>query len=192
MRLFVAVEIPPHTKDELITGYNEVKSLFERSKRGTVKWVQPQNWHITLKFLGEVPEKMFERCTAVLTQCARQYNPFKMRIRHMGCFPTPKRPRVLWAGVEETVDTLTPLSECLKKRFEEIGISREERGFHAHLTFGRIKRFLPGLDRVMVECLSTKIESDWFEVSDLHLYRSVLTPKGPIYSLIFKASLADS
>lgn len=191
MRLFVAIDIPTHTKNELISGYSEVKERLDTAGRGAVKWVQPQNWHITLKFLGEVPEKLCERCTYILTSCAHQYTPFKMRIRHMGCFPTPKRPKVLWAGVEEAVETLSPMSACLEEAFEEIGIAREERGFHAHLTFGRVKKFTPGIAQAMVDCLSTRVQSDWFEVRNLNLYKSVLTPKGPIYSLIFKASLAD-
>ncbi len=191
MRLFVAIDIPTHTKNELISGYSEVKARLDTAGRGAVKWVQPQNWHITLKFLGEVPEKLYERCTYILTSCAHQYTPFKMRIRHMGCFPTPKRPKVLWAGVEEAVETLSPMSACLEEAFEEIGIAREERGFHAHLTFGRVKKFAPGMAQAVVDCLSTRVQSDWFEVRNLNLYKSVLTPKGPIYSLIFKASLAD-
>ena len=191
IRAFVAIDIPRNVKEELVREYEGMKGRFRGAVGRGMKWVDPSNWHITLKFLGEISEDMVPGCEEILNSCARVHERFRMRLRNVGCFPSPGRPRVVWARMEEDRATLAALASCLDTAFEELGVAREERPFHAHLTLCRIKRPSPSHAPRIISLMEKRFSTRWFEVGELCLFKSTLTSSGPIYSLILKIPLAD-
>src|SRR5712692_9849708 len=136
MRLFVALEIPSTVRKNLA---ELLKSL--RAVSPQTRWVRPENLHVTLKFIGEVPEaKLADIRSALAGTLSDQ--PVTLDFRGLGFFPNEKHPRVFWAGIE-TSPNLKTLAEDIDKATEKLGIPREQRSFSPHLTLARFEP--PGL-----------------------------------------------
>ena len=131
MRLFIAINLP---KKERMRLHRAARTLREREL--PVRWVEPDRYHLTLKFLGDVRSELEEKVVETMERVASSTEPFEIQLGGFGAFPTIRRPRVLWAGVEAS-----PELRCLKQDLEwglaEHGFERETRAFHPHLTLGR-------------------------------------------------------
>lgn len=132
MRLFIAINIPKKERDRI---YRSARPL--RDETYPVRWVSSDLFHLTLKFLGEVRPESLPSLEGVLERVAAATHGFSMEISGFGAFPTIRRPRVLWLGVEPS-----PALRCLKQDVEwaisELGFEREPRAFHPHFTLGRV------------------------------------------------------
>jgi 2'-5' RNA ligase len=134
LRTFIALDLDKPVRDRLIAMQEKL------ARAGVpVKWVEPDNLHLTLLFLGEVDFRDSpEVCRAVAAACA-DFGPFPMTVEGVGCFPNPRRPRVLWAGVGDGADEVTGLHDALEPPLLELGCyRREERGYTPHITLGRV------------------------------------------------------
>src|SRR5713226_1496242 len=120
MRVFIAVDLPDELRKELATLQRELEPLTD-----TARWVAPESIHITLKFLGEVPEKRVEDIDGALTGLT--WKPFTVTVRTVGFFPGNRSPRVFWAGME--APTMQNLAEELDSRMEPLGFEKEKRAF---------------------------------------------------------------
>ncbi len=171
MRLFVAVDIP----DELREKFKPLLKLLS-GYRG-IKPVEPENLHITLKFLGEVNDARAELVRDRLRNV--KFDPFTIRFQGVGFFPRPDYMRVIWIGVEG--DGIYELAEKVEKEMRKLGF-KKDREFRAHMTVGRVKRVDADLRAKLVEELK-EFDRDYgeFTVDSFKLKRSTLTPKGPIY-----------
>ncbi|MBT8395505.1 MAG: RNA 2',3'-cyclic phosphodiesterase, partial [Gemmatimonadetes bacterium] len=133
MRLFIAINIPKKEREKI---HRSARALRERDF--PVRWVGPDSFHLTLKFLGEVRPEYTSGIEEVLGRVAGSTLAFPMDIGGFGAFPTIRRPRVIWVGVEPS-----PALRCLKQDLEwalsERGFERETRAFHPHFTLGRAK-----------------------------------------------------
>ena len=131
MRLFVAINIPKKERDRI---HRSARVL--REQNYPVRWVLPDLFHLTLRFLGEVRPESVSSLEGVLEGVARSTEQFSMKMGGFGAFPTIRRPQVLWVGVEPS-----PALRCLKQDLEwalsEGGFDRETRAFHPHFTLGR-------------------------------------------------------
>ena len=131
MRLFVALNLPKKERDRI---YRASKIL--RECQLPVHWVEPEHYHVTLKFLGEVKEDRMEGVQDALAHVAATTGRLDLVVERFGAFPTIRRPRVLWVGIEPS-----PALRCLKQDVEwalmACGFERETRAFHPHLTLGR-------------------------------------------------------
>jgi 2'-5' RNA ligase len=131
MRLFIALNLPKKERDRI---YRASRQLREREL--PVRWVDPAEYHLTLKFLGEIRPGVEPRIETVLERVAGATAPFAVRLAGFGAFPTIRKPRVIWTGVQAS-----PELRCLKQDLEwglaEHGFARETRAFHPHLTLGR-------------------------------------------------------
>ncbi|MCH7563974.1 MAG: RNA 2',3'-cyclic phosphodiesterase [Gemmatimonadetes bacterium] len=131
MRLFVALNLPKKEKHRV---YRASRPLREEGL--PVRWVEPDTYHITLKFLGEVGEQRLEAVGQALDKVATSNTPLVLDLREFGAFPTIRRPRVLWIGVEAT-----PALRCLKQDIEwalsDWGFQRDTQAFHPHISLGR-------------------------------------------------------
>lgn len=136
MRLFYAVALPEALRHSL-TQTQEVwrQRVGERGAR----WTDPENFHVTLKFLGDVPETRLPVLREAGQQAAAQVGPFTLSVGAVGVFPDARRPQVLWAGLGAGVPHLARLAECLDSGLEPQGIAREKRAFHPHITLARVK-----------------------------------------------------
>lgn len=183
MRVFVAVEIEDSSVlSKLISIKREVESCGGRA----VKPVEDQNIHLTIRFIGEVPESYIPRiqeCVDMMGTAKR----FSMTIAGIGAFPNPARPRVIWAGVVEGIKELKELravaDDCLR------GIAQPDRhGFSPHITLARVKgRVGPCLRDIIERHADTVVGVT--PVTKVVLKQSRLTPKGPIYTDIYAVDL---
>jgi RNA 2',3'-cyclic 3'-phosphodiesterase len=180
MRLFIAINLP----DEVRTQLKELQRLL-RPLASTAKWVPPESIHITLKFLGEVPEKRVEQIDTALASLA--WKPFTISVHSVGFFPGARSPRVLWAGME--APTMQGLTEALDTRLEPLGFEREKRAFRPHITLARAKT--SPLDKALVTASATFNERNFgsFIADRIYLVQSMLKPTGAVYSTIKKYSL---
>jgi 2'-5' RNA ligase len=174
MRVFVAVDIPEEVRRALAEFARPLAVL-----RSGARWVRTEGMHLTLKFIGEVSPEKVERINAALAG-VKSSAPVEMIFRGTEFFPNAKHPRVFWAGIEATPN-LAGLAAHIEAQLEPLGIPREQRAFHPHLTLARFKdeRGLPEL-RAAIEKAGT-VEFGACTAREFHLYESKLKPGGAEY-----------
>lgn len=174
MRLFIAIDLPEEWK----TALSELQGSIEWLGKG-IRWVQPKGMHLTLKFLGDVSEEKLGEITAGLKRACDGIGHFEMQMKGTGCFPTSRRPRVYWAGLNGG-KPLLELQARVEDEIEPLGFPRENRDFTPHLTIARIKDPM-GKDRMTRALLDYKLESDVVQVQEVLLMQSILKPTGAEY-----------
>jgi 2'-5' RNA ligase len=156
-----------------------------------VRWVRPRGIHLTLKFLGEVPASQIEAIAEAMREACTPYAPFSVSIGGMGCFPNPRRPRVVWVGVDEPSGTLVRLQREVDRALKSLGYPPERRKFSPHLTLGRVR----GRDRQALQALGeyvsrAQVAVGEMQVTSLSLMRSDLLPGGAVYTELATAALS--
>ena len=187
MRLFVGINIP---KKERTRIHRAIRVL--REGELPVKWIDPDNFHVTLKFLGEVRRERVDVIGAALEKAAGSTNSFLTNFGGFGAFPTIRRPHVIWLGIEAT-----PEFRCMKQDLEwalgDAGFDAETRAFHPHLTLGRADATGgAGVFRGLDQLLAGLNVSGEIKVRTIDLMRSDLSPSGPRYSVVSSARLMPS
>lgn len=178
MRTFIAIDLDKTLKETL-------EGLICRFRRqgGDIRWVKPEGMHLTLKFLGEIGEETVAKVMSSLGVVASRHKPFRLIFRGTGTFPPGHKARVLWVGIEESPD-LKALQEDLEREMERLGFPGEERGFHPHMTLGRVKASLglqPLLQEFGKEAATIFGET---EAACLTFFQSTLKPTGAEYSIL--------
>jgi len=176
IRTFIAVDIPESVRDQIEEFQEKLKRF-----RAEVKWVRPENIHITLKFLGDIEQSMVDIIDQRLKDAVAGFAPFNVRVYGTGVFPSARRPRVLWLGIDEGREILQRLAKCIDEEIYNLGFEREKREFSPHLTLGRV-RSIKYIDSLTEELLSSKFESESFIQDEILLMRSDLRPSGSIYT----------
>ncbi len=177
MRLFVALEIPSTVRENLA---ELLKSL--RSMSPQTRWVRPENLHVTLNFLGEVPETKLAPIRSALAG-ARSDQPVTLDFRGLGFFPNEKHPRVFWAGIEASANSKT-LAADIDKATEKLGIPREKRPFSPHLTLARFEP--PRLPEKLRAAIQGNAARDFGSLctNQFQLIESKLKPSGAEYTTV--------
>lgn len=187
LRAFIAIAIPPEIKQAIS---NHTSSLRKESGRA-VRWVDVNNIHLTLKFLGEVSVATLDLLTQTLRAECAQTAPFTVSIEGLGCFPNLRHPRVLWIGLVVPPE-VTHLQRQVEANATRLGYAPDDKPFSPHLTIGRVREQASSaelqalrnlLERTTVPNLGT------FTVNEVHLYKSDLKPEGPIYTRLATARL---
>jgi len=177
MRLFIAIGLPDSWKQILAQPESSIAWL----GRG-VKWVDPHIMHLTLRFLGDVAENDLPNLETAISDAVSGSAAFSMRIRGTGVFPSPKRPRVYWAGLEAP-PTLMDLQSRIEQEMSKLGFEKDENPFHPHLTLARIKDPI-GKERMTEALLNFRLESEPFTVTEVLLMQSHLSPEGAHYEAV--------
>ncbi|MFN3396720.1 MAG: RNA 2',3'-cyclic phosphodiesterase [Thermodesulfovibrionales bacterium] len=178
IRSFISINLTETLKKEI---NNLLMDL--RKHNLDVKWVPVENLHVTLKFLGHIPEETVEKVKERLLKVTPLFKPFRLRFNGIGFFPDRKRPRVIWIDISDS-DVLKILQETIEERLKEIGFAREERGFSPHLTIGRIRSLRERKRLVgIVETIKDR-EFGIIDVDRVFLMKSDLRPGGAQYSVI--------
>lgn len=180
MRTFIAIEIPKDIKKAIADYTDSVKGLFK-----DIKWVAPDNLHLTLKFLGNISETEFLKVCDCVSETVSNFNPFIMDLSHVGFYFSTKKARVIWIGADGGADNLIDLFQNLESCLEPAGFDRETRMFSSHLTIGRVKKF----QRIIVPDKMPEFNPVTFEVKSIAVIKSTLTPHGPIYEKMFEGKL---
>jgi 2'-5' RNA ligase len=185
LRAFLAIDLPAGLRPVLARVQEELK------KSGAdVKWVPVGNIHITLKFFGQIAEAQVEPIVQAAGDIARGQQPFTLKVVGAGAFPSVKNPRVVWLGVEGDLNLMAGFYRQLETAFAGLGFPPEDRPFSPHLTLGRVKS--PRNRVELSRCLTTLAapQSKPFQVREIVLYRSNLSPQGATYSPLRKIPLA--
>jgi RNA 2',3'-cyclic 3'-phosphodiesterase len=129
MRLFIALDIPAEIRQHLTQYLDRVRQLAPDAR-----WARTESLHVTLKFIGEVSDAKVAEIKAALAPI--KASPFPVEFKEIGFFPNPRSARVFWAGVSAG-DALPQLASAIETAVEAVGIPREKRAYHAHLTLAR-------------------------------------------------------
>ncbi len=159
-----------------------------RPHAADVAWVAPANLHLTLKFLGQVDEARVPAVAAALATAAAGHRGFDVLVRGLGAFPSPARPRVLWAGLAEDAGRLRALAESVDDACGGLGFPRETRAFAGHVTLGRVRE--PRRRPTLADALARGGEFGRVRVARVTLMRSELSPRGARYSELATGPLA--
>jgi 2'-5' RNA ligase len=185
MRLFVALEIPSAVRENLAALLQSLRAVSPQTR-----WVRPENLHVTLKFIGEVPETKLAAIRSALAG-ARSDQSVTLGFDGLGFFPNDKHPRVFWAGIEASPNLRT-LAADIDMATEKIGVPREQRPFSPHLT---LARFEPS---GLTEKLRAAIGEDMghafgsLSTNQFHLIESKLKPSGAEYTTLESFSFATA
>lgn len=180
-RGFIAIDVPLNqTLQNLI---NQIQST-----SCNIKLVEPENIHITLKFLGETHVQHLKKIEHIMNETIKEIPPFSIQLKGTGVFPNENYIKVLWIGIEHT-KPLEFIAKELDNKLANLGYKKEQRKFSAHLTLGRV-RSAKAKDELIALIHETKelFIADIL-VNSIQLKKSTLTPAGPIYETLITSSL---
>lgn len=175
MRLFIAIDIPDNIKNTLFIIQTKLKSCNLEAK-----WVTPKNLHVTLKFLGEVEEKVIPELIKIIDEVNVKFTPFTVKLKEFGFFPNPRRPQVFFISTDQELK-LKNIALLLEEKLESLGIKKEGK-FKAHITIARIKS--PKNIGCLIKGIETLSLNAAFSLEQIALIKSTLKSCGPIYERI--------
>ena len=190
IRSFIAIELDDEITSQLDKLCQRIRSQFDLDDR-SIKWARPEQIHLTLKFLGDVEDKLIPSLCEAITRTASQFKPFEFQIDTCGCFPPRGSARVLWAGLSEKHQFLQTLHQSLDTHLQKIGFARESRPVTAHLTLARIKNTKTGhqAKNILKNIGPLTLPSQW--VNQLTLFHSQLSKQGPQHTPMHHAPLGN-
>ncbi|MBN2387110.1 MAG: RNA 2',3'-cyclic phosphodiesterase [Anaerolineales bacterium] len=191
VRAFIAIELPANLQQAIASA---TAGLQEALPRPLVRWVATQNVHLTIKFLGDVAPGNLERLAEALGDEAAAHHPFEASVGKLGAFPNPRRPRVIWVGLEAPASLLS-LQRGVEAVCARMGFPAEAQRFHPHLTLGRLTKLVtaPDLERVQTALGKTEVGLlGKLNVNSIQIFKSDLKPGGPIYSRLHVLPLTTS
>jgi len=189
IRCFVAVELEEGITRKLGKIIEEIRHKLGTDNK-SIRWVNPENIHLTLKFLGEVDDNLICDICQATDRCAGEFEPFEFTVAGLGCFPPGGgAARVLWVGLEEGRENLQALQEGLEDALKELDFPPEPRKFSPHLTLARIKNAAVGkAGQQLIKTINPPVLGSQY-VSELVVFQSELTKTGPIYTPLHHAPL---
>lgn len=175
VRAFIGIDLESHLRESIAS---KVKGLQEEFP--SLKWVHHTNYHLTLTFLGDVDKRMLEVIKKNLLTVASETRAIPITYAELGAFPDSRNPKVLWIGVKEGARELKQLHQRMEERLWDLGFPKERRPYHPHLTLARCRNTrLKGLEERIERFTPEELPSI---VDNITLFKSRLTPKGPVYS----------
>lgn len=178
VRCFVAVDVEDPT---IVSRVASIQEQLEATG-AKLKLVELENLHLTLRFIGEIPRELVEKVAEALKLV--EFSPFTVRFVGLGAFPNPRRPRVVWVGVEEGARELAELSAKVNSALAKLKLPKPEEEFTPHLTIARVKSGVGSLPDLIEK--SRGLEFGSMVVDRIRLKKSTLTPRGPIYETLFE------
>jgi len=184
IRVFIAIPLPDALLKRLTDTQHRLKGKVPHK---SVRWVRPEGVHLTLKFLGDTPVDKIPVVKEALTVVARNAPACTLTAEGLGCFPNPRRPRVLWVGVSEPTGRLKALAKAVEEAMMSLGYKPERHGFTPHLTLGRVRRRTSRGDVAEIGEVITGTTVDAlaeFPADRFELIQSVLKPTGAEYTTL--------
>ena len=178
LRTFVGVALP----DDVQSALADVSRELARTESG-VRWTKREDLHVTLKFLGDTPQGEIVEVCRLLGEATADMAPFRIEVRGLGCFPTPSRPRVIWAAVGDGTEQLERLNDRVETRLREVGYPGERRRYVAHVTLGRFARRGSGGLGSLIEERREEVYGE-FAAKGITYYASELDRRGPSYAVL--------
>ncbi|MBU0713320.1 RNA 2',3'-cyclic phosphodiesterase [bacterium] len=182
-RLFIAANISEQTRSLIRAIQSDLHFM-----KNDIRFVSPQNIHLTLKFLGDVPVKQISQIVTKIESSISSFQNFTYICDGTGVFPNPNRPRVLWLGITDGSENLKKLSELLNIALNNMPVQQEDKEYRSHITLGRAKGFKESRLKLN-EFLNYQFEKIANPVTELVLFESILRPKGAIYTPLHRFKL---
>ncbi len=183
LRLFIAIILPEAIKERLL----QAQADLQRASSGALgKWCGPEQFHLTLRFLGSVDSALVPLLTAALAPVCAGLPELHLRAAGIGFFPGPRSPRVVWAGVSEAEGRLPLAHEKVQQASAAFTSEEPENRFSGHVTLGRIKSIRPQQRDALAEAaagFADTLFGEW-TAAELHLVHSELSPHGARYSTV--------
>ena len=178
IRSFIALDVDD---EQVVKRFSEAQQMLVRTG-ADLKLVKPENIHVTMRFLGNITPPMADSVHEAIQKVS--FSQFDVEIRGLGAFPKLQYTRVIWAGIKNGAEQLSNVFDQLEPKLRELGFRPDSKGFSPHLTIARVKsgRNKPELIRCIKDAVN--YEFGIINAECLRLKRSVLTPRGPIYSTI--------
>ncbi len=186
MRCFLAIELPRETRERLAALQKRLCALDRE-----VRWTKVDQIHLTVKFLGEVPDAAVGQVCQSADAIARDHPAFDIQVSGTGCFPPRGPARIVWAGLASLPQPLIDCHKACERAFAEMGFPPENRPFHPHLTIGRV-RDQRGSHKIR-PALESELHFDGgrFTVKELTVFQSVLDRGGPTYTVLSRAAFQE-
>lgn len=186
-RVFCAIDLPPDLKQKLANHVDQLK----RTTGVKSGWTSPENIHLTIKFLGNIPLSDVAKLSQAASRAVKSVRSFNLSAEHCGAFPTHGPPRVLWIGITDSSGELGRLHTRLDEECAVAGLPKETRAFHPHLTLARLRN--PANARALGAAhRALDFPSGEFEVTELLVVRSELGPGGSKYTTVSTHLLGGS
>jgi 2'-5' RNA ligase len=184
LRSFVAIRLPVEVQQAIAQSTAELQRALPKP---LVRWVPTRNVHLTLKFLGDVSPANLERLAETLRSAAAEQAAFPISVGGLGAFPTARRARILWIGLQAPSD-LAALQRALESVAARMGYAPEDRPFSPHLTIGRVGQSVTTADlqkvRSAVEAAAVG-HLGTFQAETIDVFKSDLQPGGSVYTLLY-------
>ncbi len=179
-RLFIAIELSGAMKSAI----KEVIETLRMKDHGAIRWVQADGMHLTLKFLGDVPESKIEMVGKAIENACAGVESLSVSLNGMGVFPNESRPRVLWIGLAGEPEALQRVQGKLDEECFMIGFAKEERAFSPHVTLGRMRDDASpqAMQGIVGRLKAIQVSNETHLVDCIALIKSVLGPNGPNYT----------
>lgn len=187
VRCFIAAEIAPSVRSEID---KTVRVLAERVP--SIKWVRPDQFHLTLKFLGDVATVELHQVIRAVESACREIEPFDLFFEQLGAFPDTDRPHTLWVGLSEGLDETRTLAQSIETALVRLDFPKERRLFMPHLTIGRVRQGAPDPRLSQLAPLLAELRERSFgasEVDAVTIYSSELSRRGPKYDVLAEIDL---
>jgi 2'-5' RNA ligase len=180
VRSFIAVDLD---NQKLLQSIVAAQQTLSRTG-GDLKLVEPQNIHITLRFLGEIRQELVQDIIEQMKEV--RFSPFTARFKGVGVFPNLHRPRVVWVGIEDGAREMSNISNTLEKGLRTLRVQPDNRGFTPHLTVARVRsgRNISELSQTISEMQDMEFGS--IGVNCVRLKKSTLSSSGPTYEDIYR------
>ncbi len=187
-RLFIAILVPEQVKARIFAAQEQLRRA---AAEGVVRWADQHQFHLTLRFLGNVLNDQIPALTEAARQACSQYSRMPMTAQGVGFFPNARRPRVIWAGITETAGKLHELQQTLQRATVAFTTEPPQNEFTGHITLGRFKTFERSSSRDLVDAAErlTQVEFGNWECSEVHLVQSRLSPHGATHTSITEFDL---
>ncbi len=191
IRAFYGIPVDAGWRDAI--GQLE-KSLRTQLPGNPVRWTRPDQLHLTLKFLGSVTAEAIDGLVPALKRACHDRPTLQLKAEGLGCFPDFRRPKIIWMGIGGDIEGLRRLQNHLEQEAGPLSAHQEAREFHAHLTIGRVKTTRPGELRPLGECIQSATVGplDAWDVREVELIKSELSPQGPQYTTLAAVALGRS
>jgi RNA 2',3'-cyclic 3'-phosphodiesterase len=190
MRLFVGVELPEDVRRAAASAAEQVGArIAVESPSAALRWVEPANLHVTICFLGDVPDWHVKTLAPAL-EVPLAVPVFTLRVAGAGVFPESRSPRAVWLGLPSGRDGLLAVHDRVSRRLISLGFEPEKRPYSPHLTIARVKDIrradVPALRRILREA---DVDAGTCQVRNATLFRSLLSSTGPRYSSVLRLPL---
>jgi 2'-5' RNA ligase len=190
LRLFIAIELPAN----VLAALNQVQHELQREPAlARLRWVRPEGIHLTLKFLGEMPEERRTDIEAAVSRAVTNVPPFDLHLGRVGRFGSRSSPRVVWIDVEGDIESLKRLQEQVEREVSPLGFPTETRAFSPHLTLARVppERAREVAAPLEVAMSRLSVPAATMRATEVSLMRSQLQRGGAVYTQLFAAQLTS-